>query len=304
MTPKVVLFFIDGIGIGKDNEDVNPFFRARLPVLRSLLGGEMFHQGMKSLSSRKASLVPVNATLGVPGLPQSGTGQTAIFTGVNAPRRAGRHFGPFPPTSLRPVIQEKNIFARLLRAGKRVAFANAFPKQFFEYTNSGTRRLTVTTLSCMMAGVPLFTGKDLREGRGVSADLTRARWTEMGYPDLTEIPAAEAGNHLAALAAEQDFTLFEYWLTDHAGHRRDMNFAVDILERFDSFLGGYCDAIDGRQVTTLMISDHGNLEDLSTKSHTRNPVPCIAFGRMRHKLLAETKNLTHITPAIVNLLTT
>jgi len=303
MNPKVVLFFIDGIGIGNKDPEANPFFRARLPMFRFLLGGEMFHKHFKSASTRNASLVPVNATLGVPGLPQSGTGQSAIFTGVNAPKMIGRHFGPYPPTALRPVIQERNIFARLQKAGKRVSFANAYPKQFFDYTSSGTRRLTATTLSCMMSGLPLKNADDLRRRGAVSADLTRARWPEMGYPDLSEIPSRDAGIHLANLAAENDFTLFEYWLTDHAGHSQDMNFAVDVLERFDSFLEGFHHAVDGSSTTSLIISDHGNLEDLSTKTHTRNPVPCIAFGPGRRSLLARTKNLTHITPAIVKLLT-
>ena len=303
-SPRVVLFFLDGVGIGSTDPDVNPLFRARLPVLTSLLGGKMFHKGLKSIRTRLAQMKPVNATLGVAGLPQSGTGQTAIFTGVNAPKKIGRHFGPFPTTDLKPVIREDNIFAVLLRAGKRVVFANTFPRQFFEYTNSGTRRLTVTTLSCVMSGVPLLTADDLRRNRGISADITRERWAEMGYPDLPEIPAEEAGKHLAELSRDHDFTLFEYWLTDHAGHSQDMKVCIDVLERFDRFLGGFLAAADLSETTALLVSDHGNLEDITTKGHTRNSVPCLAFGRFGRQVLAPIKNLAHITPAIVKLLTT
>lgn len=301
--PRVVLFFLDGVGIGKADPDVNPLFRARLPVLRSLLGGKLFHKGLKSVRTRHALVKPLNATLGIAGLPQSGTGQTAIFTGVNAPKMIGRHFGPFPTTDLKPVIREKNIFAALLRAGKRVVFANAFPRQFFEYTNAGTRRLTVTTLSCMMSGVPLLTADDLKRNRGVSADITRQRWPEMGYTDLPEIPAEEAGKHLADLSREHDFTLFEYWLTDHAGHKQDMRACVDVMERFDGFLGGFLAEVDLKETTVLLTSDHGNLEDISTKGHTRNPVPGLAFGHSAARVLAPIKNLAHITPEIVKLLT-
>jgi 2,3-bisphosphoglycerate-independent phosphoglycerate mutase len=302
-SPKVVLLFLDGVGIGSRDPARNPFFRARLPKLKSLLGGAMFHRRKARITTREAILAPVNATLGVRGLPQSGTGQTAIFTGVNAARMIGRHFGPYPTTELRPVIKERNIFRTLQQASKRVAFANAFPKQFFEYTNSGTRRLTVTTLSCMFSGVPLLKAEDLRVNRGISADLTRSRWPEMGYPDLGEISAAEAGRHLAGIAREHDFTLFEYWLTDHAGHSKDMDFAVDVLERFDAFLGGYLENTDPARTTTILISDHGNIEDLSVKTHTRNPVPCIVIGSERSAVLAGIKTLTDITPTIIRFLT-
>jgi len=50
-----------------------------------------------------------------------------------------------------------------------------------------------------------------------------------------------------------------------------------------------------------MVSDHGNIEDLSTKSHTRNKVPCILVGTRRKQLVNRIKNLTHITPSIIRL---
>lgn len=244
----------------------------------------------------------MNATLGVGGLPQSGTGQTAIFTGANASKIVGKHFGPYPPTAVRPVIESHNIFRQLKSHGKSVVFANAFPKQFFDYTNSGTRRLTVTTLSCMMADVPLLNIEALRRNEAISADLTRARWPELGFPEIPRISAGDAGHHLAELSAKYDFTLFEYWLTDHAGHGRDMAAAVEVLERFDGFLDGLLSRLDLRSTLIVLISDHGNIEDLSTKSHTRNPVPLVAIGKTRKQLAARIKNLTHLTPALVNIL--
>lgn len=299
---NILLLFLDGVGIGKPDESVNPLFRASMPTLHSLLGG-IPHSRYKSGSTSKAVFGPANTTLGIEGLPQSGTGQTAIFTGINAPRKIGRHFGPFPTTDLRPDIEERNIFRQLTNLGKTVTFANAFPKQFFEYTSSGTRRLSVTTLSCMMTGIPLQTIDSLVKNEAVSADLTRERWPELGYPDLPVVTADEAGKHLAAIASKHDFTLFEYWLTDHAGHSRDARFAVDILERFDLFLHGLIEDTNLKKTLIVLISDHGNIEDLSTKGHTRNPVPCIAIGPGRKEFVTKIKNLTHITPTIVRFLT-
>lgn len=299
---NVLLIFLDGVGIGTKDPRRNPIVRAELPTLRSLLGGAVFHRGSARRSSHLAELSPVNATLGVRGLPQSGTGQAAIFTGVNAPRKIGRHFGPYPTSELRPVIEEHNVFRQVLGLGKRAVFANTFPRQFFEYTKSGTRRLTVTSMAAMMAGVPLLDADSLRRNEGVSADLTRERWPELGYPDIAAVTPAVAGTHLADLCRNYDFVLFEYWLTDHAGHKQDMAVAVDVLERFDAFLGGVVDSIDHSGTTILLISDHGNIEDLSIKTHTRNPVPLVVTGPRRTHLASRIKNLTHITPAVLALL--
>ena len=299
---KVLLLFLDGVGIGSNNPEHNPIVGAELPVLRSLLGGSVFHRGASRSSSRAAELRPVNATLGVAGLPQSGMGQAAIFTGVNAPKKIGRHFGPYPPSDLRPVIEDQNVFRKVLALGKSAVFANTFPQQFFDYTKSGTRRLTVTTMSAMMAGLPLLDADALRRNEGVSADLTRERWPELGYPDILPVTPKVAGSHLAELTRRHDFVLFEYWLTDHAGHKQDMRWAVEVLQQFDAFLGGLVDSVEHSDVTLMLISDHGNIEDLSTRTHTRNSVPLLVTGPHRLQLATRIKNLTHITPAVVALL--
>jgi 2,3-bisphosphoglycerate-independent phosphoglycerate mutase len=297
----VVLLFLDGVGIGKNDAAINPFFNANLPALTSLCGGKLPHVPFKNISTAQVEVIAVNATLGMAGLPQSGTGQTAIFTGVNGSKKFGRHFGPHPPSALRTLIAEKNIFKQLKDIGKSAVFANAFPQKFFDYTELGTRRLTVTTLSCMLSGIPLLTAKELERDEGISADFIRAEWPELGHPNVKPVTPIEAGKHLAKIAAKNDFTLFEYWLTDHAGHSQKMKFAVDVLERFDEFLSGFIEHFNPNNTLLIIISDHGNIEDLSTKSHTRNRVPCIIAGKYRNKIVKRIKNLTHITPAILRL---
>jgi bisphosphoglycerate-independent phosphoglycerate mutase (AlkP superfamily) len=97
-------------------------------------------------------------------------------------------------------------------------------------------------------------------------------------------------------------TVFEYWLTDHAGHSKEMKFAVEVLERLDEFLAGYFERFDESESLFLMISDHGNIEDLSVKSHTRNKVPCILAGREKGTVARRIRDLTDVTPAILQLL--
>ena len=304
---RVLLLFLDGVGIGRRDPHVNPFFAANLPALRSMFDGELPSLHSRRASSRSATLIPLDPNLGVAGLPQSGTGQTALFTGVNAPRLVGKHFGPYPYSTLKPVLQERNIFRRLLFADRSVAFANAFPDRFFEYARQPRARLTVTTLSCQYAGIPLRTHVELAAGTAVSADITGAGWAALGHRHVPLLEPAEAGRRVARLTRDHDFVLFEYWKTDHAGHSQSMHEAVEVLEKFDGFLVGIMEGLDTRETLLLITSDHGNLEDLSTKSHTRNPVPLILYGfhhaeHARELDAAGTPDLTHITPFILRLL--
>ena len=292
------MLFLDGVGIGKKDDAVNPFFRAHLPAFRSLFDGDFPSLHHRRLSSRRASALPLDATLGVAGLPQSGTGQTALFTGFNGPEFIGKHFGPHPYSTLKPVIHEKNIFRQLLNLRKKPYFANAFPQRFFDYVDQHKSRLTVTTLSCMASGVPILRAEDLARGEGISADITNAGWRSMGYPDMAVIDPAVAGRRLARLSRHHDFVLFEYWKTDKAGHSKKMEEAVEALEKLDAMLVGILEGLDSADTLLCITSDHGNIEDMSTKTHTRNPVPAILYGRHHH---AVAQRLEGKTPSAADL---
>ena len=305
---RVILLFLDGVGIGKGNPSTNPFFSAEIPALKGLLGGVLPVLSKKRIQSSKAILIPVNATLRVPGLPQSGTGQTAIFTGVNGAKVFGKHFGPYPPTILRSIIESKNIFRQLLQHGKKPGFGNAYPKRFFDYVERHPTRLTVTTYACLQTGIPLRRDTDLAAGKAVSADITGAGWHSLGYPEMDVIEPPEAGRRLVALLEHHDFVLFEYWRTDKAGHSRHMKEAVGVLEQIDQLLAGVLERMDQRRDLLLITSDHGNLEDLSTKTHTRHPVPAILYGQRHMDFAAKLEGprrpgLCDVTPALVSLLT-
>ena len=140
----------------------------------------------------------------------------------------------------------------------------------------------------------------------MSADITGAGWKELGYSDIPEIDPAEAGRRLVQLVSDDDFVLFEYWRTDYAGHSERFSEAVDALERLDRMLAGIVETIDTRSTLLFITSDHGNVEDMSTKTHTRNPVPALLFGRDHEAVAARLRStesngadLTLVTPLLV-----
>ncbi len=300
--PRILMLFLDGVGIGKPNAEQNPFFATDLETLGRILGGRMPHLRDAHRSSSDATLLPINATLGVGGLPQSGTGQTALMTGINAPKFIGKHFGPYPYSTLKPVLAEHNLFRALHERGNSVFYANAFPRQFFEYVNSTKTRMTALTMSWVVSGFPLNDSATLVRGAALSADITNERWHKLGYPEMPVITPREAGRKLMELTRKHDFVLYEYYETDHAGHRQSMSEAKRVLEYLDQLLAGMLDSFDPASELVVITSDHGNMEDLSTKSHTRNPVPFLVIGRHHREITRRVKNLTHVAPAILELL--
>jgi len=50
--------------------------------------------------------------------------------------------------------------------------------------------------------------------------------------------------------------------------------------------------------TFVLTSDHGNLEDLRIKTHTRNPVPLLVKGEVEY--FKDVESILDVTPSIVN----
>ncbi len=301
---RVLLVFLDGVGIGADDAATNPFVAARLPRLREILGGRLPVRGQLDGAGRidaaGAVLVAADATLGVAGRPQSGTGQTALLTGINAPREFGRHFGSWVPTTLRPALAAESLLARALRAGRSTAFANAHPIARFGIEVFVGRRPAAPPLAAHAVGLLTRDRDELRQGRAVASSITNERWRADLRADVPDISAAQAGRNLAGIAAEHAVTLYAHYDTDAAGHREDVAGAVAALERVDAFLGGVVDALPG-DALLVIASDHGNVEDVGG-GHTLNPVPVIAVGRGRELLAERVRDLTHVTPALLGLL--
>ena len=296
--PTVTFVFLDGVGLGLSGP-ANPFSTLDLPNFRRLAGGQRWTAEASPIAEPGHVFRAIDATLGVEGLPQSGTGQATLFTGVNCAALAGRHFGPYPHSTSKPIIAEQNVFVQLDALGRRGAFANAYPDRFFQFVER-RGRWTVTTLCCVEAGIPLRREADVRAGTALTADLTGAGWpTHLGL-DIPVISEAEAGHRLARLSRDADLTLFEYYLTDKAGHSQDADRATAVLSALDAFFGGLLAEMDENGLL-VVTSDHGNVEDLSTKSHTYHPVPLVAYGRGAD-IFQKVDSLKGVTPALVRLL--
>jgi hypothetical protein len=188
----------------------------------------------------------------------------------------------------------------LRRRGIAVALANAYTPAYFEAVAARRLRYGAITLHALQSGVRLRTVDDLAAGRAVYQDLTNARAQELGA-EVPVIAPEDAGRNLAAAARGHTFTLFEFFQTDLAGHRR-IDGAVDIIERLDRFLGGVLAHIDLGETLVILTSDHGNVEDGRTRAHTLNPVPALLVGAGRDAVSERLRAITDVAPACLTLL--
>ena len=295
---NVLMVFLDGFGIGKKDYEFNPFFKFGFKTFEKTFS-EIPSLDNKKFTNGKSFLFPSDATLGVEGLAQSGTGQTALFCGFNAPKFVGKHYGPFPYTTTIPMLQKDNILVYFKEKYKSSYFANAYPKVFFDYINSGKSRLSVTAVTCRLSGIKFNRVSDVRAGRALTAELTNERWNRrLGYK-LNVIQPKTAARRLLRIAEKYKFTLYEYYLSDHLGHLRLANEFETLFSEIDEFLFTLLDEVDSKKMTLIICSDHGNLEDLSVKTHTRNPAITITAGKSANQIAESVTDITQIKKAII-----
>ena len=290
--PSVLLFFIDGLGIGNRGPH-NPLDNLNALPLAVFQNEEpdRFLNGI---------VVPTDACLGVEGRPQSASGQTTILTGVNAPAAVGYHKQGFPNKALLEIIEHHSIFKQLSDAGvDPITFANAYTSRFFA---ERPRWVSATTAAVEAAKMKFRTVSDLQTGRAVFMDYTNRILIERGE-EVSERSESEAATVLARIVAENRFSLYEYFITDKAGHAQDMELARTILTSLSLFIRELLLRIDLERTTVILTSDHGNIEDLSSRNHTLHAVPTIVWGAQREQVAARIQTLADITPAIVALLT-
>jgi len=290
---SVVLFFIDGLGIGERGSS-NPLDGLPNATPLAIFQNELPETFLDGV------VVPTDPTLGVEGRPQSASGQTTILTGINAPLTLGNHKQGFPNKPLLEILQRHSIFRQLKTAGVGpITFANAYTSWFF---NERPRWVSATTAAVEAANMTFRTVSDLINDNAVYQDFTNRILIERGEP-VSERTALEAASVLAHIASEHRFTLYEYFITDKIGHAQDMAAAKTTLADLASFIRHFLTKLDLAQTTVILTSDHGNIEDLSSRNHTLHKVPTIIWGSHRERVADRINSLVDITPTIVDLLT-
>ena len=293
------MVFLDGVGIGKKDYQFNPFFKYGFKSFEKIFG-KIPSLEEKKLSAGEIFLFPTDANLGVDGLPQSGTGQASLYCGFNAPKFVGKHFGPYPYSTTIPILKNDSLLTYFKTEFDSSFFANAYPKVFFDYLNSGRSRLGVTALTCKLTGIQFNNVSDVRKGKALTAELTSERWNHrLGYK-LKVIQPKTAARRLLKIADNYKFTLYEYYLSDHLGHLRLADEFEKLFSELDEFLLTLLTEIDSKKMTLIICSDHGNLEDISVKTHTRNPALTITAGKSAGLIAETVSDITQIKNALIN----
>jgi hypothetical protein len=284
----VLLLFIDGFGIGEHDPARNPLAKFSSPYL------SIFKDVPLPQLPYGGVVIPTRADMDMPGLPQSATGQTAIFTGQNASKALGHHQSGFPTPTLRRLLNESSLFKSVAAMGKTGVFANALSQEYFDRRGE---RISATTRALLAGGFSWLNMDDLRDGRAVSHDLTNEflRGMDLDVPLRTP---EESAKILASLCQHHDFTLFEFILTDMIGHSQEMAQAETVIRRLDILLNIVLAQIDSQNTTVVLTSDHGNFEDLSVKTHTHNLVPTCVWGAGQKIFMERVKRLENIAGSI------
>jgi len=295
--------FLDGVGLGEADAEKNPFACGDTPNLGALLEGRTLVDATSRFSTDMVSFVPTDACLGVDGRPQSATGQATIVTGLNVPQMTGRHWGPKPNADIQRIVSADNLFIRLAAQGHSLRLANAYPTSFFNGINSGRRSYSSLQLAFVTAGISLYTHQHLRSGHAFAADFCGDEWrSRLQVSDAPLYSPEEAGRRLASKGQRHSLVLFDHWPSDVVGHRGTMDQAVDLVGRIDAVLGGIMDEWHLDEGLVIITSDHGNLEDMSTRNHTLNRVPTILIGRGHAGLADRIHDLTDLAPVITRYL--
>jgi len=293
----VLFLFIDGVGVGSQGPD-NPLSVQSYSFLKHFTKTDFLTSYTPERVADNTLYKTIDANLGVQGLPQSGTGQTSLFTGENASKKIGKHFGPFPHSKIKPLLKRHSIFRKVKENGLSPHFLNAYPDIFFKKAEE-RNRWSATTLMAKSSGVQLNRLSDVQKGTAITAEITQNIWRTRLNLDVEDISVQDAAQRVLDSVSKHDLVLFEYYLTDKAGHSMVMETAEKVLSDLDGFITEIIDNI-GPEDTLVITSDHGNLEDLSIKTHTRNPVPLLVYGDVES--FRDCTSIMDVTPAILKCL--
>ena len=296
---RALMIFLDGIGLGPDDPYTNPFAVANTPNLNSLAKGHRWLANTGRQESERAVFLPADPRMGVPGRPQSATGQASIFTGRNVPQLLGKHYGPKPDRSTRALLARDNLFKQVVSRGKSAALLEAYPASWHRAIDSGRRLRSSYQLAAHEAGIRILNQEDLLRGDALPVDWTGEHWPRnQGRETMPWRNPRDAGVHLVHLARRHTFSLFAHWHSDVIGHRGTLDEAIALLERFDEVMAGVLEVWDDSEGIIIICSDHGNMEHTGDRRHTLNDVPVVVIGNGRERFDEGFRSLADIAPRI------
>ena len=265
---KVIIIFIDGVGVGENSPEYNPCCYSRTGIF-SLSTNTLPYDG---------KFYPIDAQLGVNGLPQSATGHTTLYTGINAARLISKHLYGFPNQALRDLLRKYSIFVRLKNQGYRCKFINAFRPVFFTTPEIFKNlHMSATTEMNRYCGFKFADFKQIKMGCALYHDYTNTEPREKGF-NIPEFSAKKAAEILISQSELHNLILYEYFLTDFAGHSRDKKRAIAEIHKVENLIMSVLELMNFNTTCLVVVSDHGNIEDLRTKSHTKNPAFLAVWG--------------------------
>lgn len=299
----ILLLFVDGVGLGEDDPQVNPFCVANLPTLHTFTQGKRWTRHTGRQETSRGVFLPTDPRLGVAGRPQSGSSQAVILTGINVPQRIGEHYGPKPNLATREIINQDNFFMQVRRAGGQTALLDAYPPSLLKSIGRGKTLPSSIQQSAIASGQMLLDVDALRRGEAITAEWTGQEWHS--HLKLTDTPIytpQEAGKRLAELAQKYHFSMHSHWMTDYVGHRGTIAEGVTLLERLDGVIEGILSVWDDENGLVILTSDHGNLEQLDDRHHTENDVPTLVIGSFAKRFADGFHALTDIVPKMAEFL--
>jgi hypothetical protein len=285
---KIILIFVDGVGIGLDDPSINPCCSSATGI---------FHVNKNLPES--GHRYQIDAQMGVPGLPQSATGHTTLYTGKNAPQLLGKHLTGFPNKDLRQLLEEQSLFIVLKNIGFKSKFINAFRPVFFTTPEIFSNlHMSATTEMNRYAGYDFSDFHDIRDEKALYHDFSNRENRCKGF-DLPLFSADKAGEILVRESNNYDLILYEYFMTDFAGHAQDLSRSIEEIRKIESLILAVLRYINPQNTILIVASDHGNIEDIRTKSHTTNPAFLGIWDKTTSITYSNFKNLQDIFPFIL-----
>jgi hypothetical protein len=305
---RFIFLFVDGVGLGKADH-TNPFYAGPFDFLP-------FYDN-QSGQPAKVIVKAIDPLLGIDGTPTSASGQTSLFTGVNVPGILKRHKGSYPDKFMRQLLKQGNLLLRLKQSRFLAHFLNAYPRHADLFSSLHLRlhddgelefspafprqyRRRISTTTCMLLSMAQrpFDEADIMAARSLFHDYSNRELIEKGLrvPVFSPEQAAEV---IFNTAGDYDLLLYEYFLTDMYGHGFSFRECVDLIGKLNRLMKHLISRLDEARDTLLLTSDHGNLEDMTSRIHTRNPVPLITWGRGSGVMRDQIGDIADVTPAVL-----